>query len=210
MPASHSAEFFDQSREEVPAEVVKKAKFDIAQWPVFTNDAKIALEAIADTHYIRAPPIYDIPGQLVKPHMYFKRFRGALVVVHFNVTHYKWDTKNTFCMDLAHLHVLITPSPATPVTPRQKHAAVLGVDERYPIKQPNFKRARIDEEGNPSLVCILGTQANIYCSQRTKNDSDRSLFPKRRMFCNDRSLSSSSVARKVEKMCPRKIGRAHV
>jgi len=78
--------------------------------------------------------------------MYHKRFRGAFVVLHFTVTSYKWEKTNTFCMDLAHLRVLATPSPTTPVTPTQKHSKVRKADDRYPLKQPSLKKARIDEE----------------------------------------------------------------
>jgi len=115
-------------------------KFDIARWPVFTKDAKAALAEIAKTHYIRTPPIYDLPGQLVTPAMYFRRFRGATVVVKFTVCFYKWSSKNTFCADLAHLRVLVTPSPLTPVTPRYKRT--LDLDPEFPIYRPDFKKAK--------------------------------------------------------------------
>ena len=127
-------------------EDVEGAPFKITNWPVFLNDAKVALAAIAETHYIRTPPIHDRPGQLVWPHMYQKRFRGALVVLHFTVTSYKWEKTNTFCMDLTHLRVLATLSPTTPITPTQKHSKVCKTDNRYPFKQLNFKKAKIDEE----------------------------------------------------------------
>ena len=72
-------------------------KFDIAKWPVVTKDAKTALVEIAKTDFIRTPPIYDRPGQLATPGMYFRRFRGATVVVKFTVCFYKWSVdKNTF------------------------------------------------------------------------------------------------------------------
>lgn len=113
---------------------------------------------IAESHYIRTPPIFDRPGQLVLPPMYQRRTRGALVVLNFTVTCYKWEKVNTFCMDFRHLRVIATPSPTTPVTPTQKHSNIRGVDELYPgphIKQPDFKRARIEEEGIPSLPSFV-------------------------------------------------------
>ena len=54
-----------------------------------------------------------------------RRFRGATAIVDFGVTHYQWETLK-FCIELAHLRVLVTPSPLTPVTPHFKRSMILG------------------------------------------------------------------------------------
>ena len=128
-----------QHRDEAPPEILEKVKFNIAKWPVNTDEAKAALADIMETHFIRTPPIYDIPGQLVKPIMYPRRFRGAIAVIKFAFSFYKWGDKNTFCADLVHLRILVTPSPLSPVTPRYKRAHVVDYDPEFPIFQPDLK-----------------------------------------------------------------------
>jgi len=94
-------------------------------------------------HYIITPPVYDHPGQLIHPLDYARRFRGATAIVEFGITHFQWANKNTF--ELAYLRVLVTPSPRTPVTPRFKRSMVLRHDQKFVITQPDFKRAKLDD-----------------------------------------------------------------
>lgn len=143
-----------QRRHEVPTEVFEDAKFDIAKWPVFTSDAKAELADMVGSHYIRTPPVYDIPGQLIKPDMYFKRLRGVVVAMNFTFTFYKWGKKNTFCADLSHLRVLVTPSPLSPVTPKYKRNAVVAFDQVFGISQPDFKKAKKNAGDAPPLPGI--------------------------------------------------------
>ena len=147
---------FVQRRDEVATEVTENAKFHISKWPVNTKDAKDALAAMVDTHYICTPPIYDVSGELVHPRTYIKRFRGAIAVVKFTVTSYKWDDKNVFCIDLAHLRVLVNPSPGTPTTPRYKRKPVLDRDTEFVFDQPDFKKAKTlrHTDGTPVVVCV--------------------------------------------------------
>ena len=133
-------------------------KFQIANWPVHTPDAKAALAEIASTHFIRTPPIYDLNAQLVGPRLYMRRFRGAVVLLNFTFSCYKWPKKKTvFCADLAHLRVITTPSPLTPVTPRYKHT--VDFDPEYPLYPLNLhvaKKAKLDthEEGRSELLFL--------------------------------------------------------
>jgi hypothetical protein len=94
--------------------------------------------------------------------MYSKRFRGATVVIKFAFSCYKWGEKNTFCADsnLSHLRVLITPSPLSPVIPCYKRAMVLDFDSELPVYQPDFKKAKAqdDAEGIPALDRLKGLQ----------------------------------------------------
>ena len=108
------------------------------------------------------PPVYDHPGQLIQSRDYARCFRGATVIVNFGITYFSWENKNTFCAELAHLCVLVTPSPYTPVTLRLLKRMVLDHDRRYPITQPNFKKARLDEEGILALALLcIKIQTNI-------------------------------------------------
>ena len=131
------------------SEELAKVHFNISEWPVITPTARQALAEIVDTHYIVTPRVYDLPGQLIRPLDYARRFRGATVIAKFTFTYYQWGDKNTFCADLAHLRVLVTPSPFTPVTPRYKRSMVLDYDTEFSITQPDFKKAKHDnDEGN--------------------------------------------------------------
>jgi len=126
----------------------------MTQWPVFTPEAKAAIADIAETHFIRTPPVYDIPGQLIIPNLYAKRLRGATVSIKFTFAHYGWSKSNVFCADLAHLRVLVTPSPLTPVTPRYKRT--LDLDPEFPVYKLDLKKAKSTpiEEGTPTPVCL--------------------------------------------------------
>jgi hypothetical protein len=131
--------------------------FDVKQWPVITRAARQALDEIVDTHYIVAPPVYDHPGQLIRPRDYARRFRGSIAIVKFHLTRYKLPKQNVVCLDLAHLRVLVTPSPLTPVTPRFKRTMVLDLDLKFSITQPDFKKAKLEThtEGIHSPSSIL-------------------------------------------------------
>ena len=143
-------------------EEVESALFKIEEWPVITPSAKNALAAIVDSHFILTPPVYDHPGQLIRPRDYVRHFRGATVVVNFGIMYFSWENRNMFCAELAHLCVLVTPSPYMPVTPHLLKRMVLDHDRRYPITQPNFKKARLDEEGILALAFLrIEIQTNL-------------------------------------------------
>jgi hypothetical protein len=132
--------------------------FDITKWPVFTPDARRAIKDIFDTHYILPPPIYDHPGQLVEPLDYPRRFRGCIALVQFNISCFKlpWTDKNTICADLTHLRILVTPNPATPVTPRHKRSRVLRYDPLFTLTgQPDFKKAKLEAEKEGSQLLSI-------------------------------------------------------
>lgn len=143
-------------------EQVESVQFDIREWPVNTPAAREALAEIIDSHYIITPRIYDFPGQLIRPRDYARRFRGATVVIKFSFTCYKWNNKNTFCADLAHMRVLVTPSPLTPVTPRYKRAMVLEYDPEFTITQPNFKKAKLDSQTEGILAFERLTETECF------------------------------------------------
>ena len=106
------------------------------------------------------PRIYDFPGQLIRPRDYARRFRGATVIVKFIFTHYGWNNRNTFCADLTHMRVLVTPSPLTPVTPRYKRSMVLEYDPEFTITQPDFKKAKLQKE-NEGILSIVNHNTGI-------------------------------------------------
>lgn len=56
-----------QRQDEATPEDVDDAIFKINDWEVVTPAAKRALTEIAESHYILTPPVYDFPGQLIRP-----------------------------------------------------------------------------------------------------------------------------------------------
>ena len=62
-----------------------------------------------------------------------------------------------FCADLAHMRVLITPSPLTPVTPGYKRVAVLEYHPEFTITQPDFKKAKLESQPEGNLFPITST-----------------------------------------------------
>ena len=106
-------------------------------------------------YYVNAPLVYDHPGQLVHPDDYSKRFKGAIAIVKFNITRFTWAEKNVICADLAHLRVLITPTPSTPVTPRYPRKRVLRHDPEFTITQPKLKKRKLDSHSEEGISALL-------------------------------------------------------
>lgn len=70
-------------------------------------------------------PAYDMHGHLIEPNFYQRRLEGALVEVHFTLTHWSIGKKGTaggtdiYTGDIEYIRVLAPPKP-TLVTPRRR------------------------------------------------------------------------------------------
>ena len=106
------------------SEELAKVHFNISEWPVITPTACQALAEIVDTHYIVTPCVYDLPGQLIHPLDYARRFRGTTVIAKFTFTYYQWGDKK---------HILCRSCPSTcfsdPVPLHTSHTPLQEIDD---------------------------------------------------------------------------------
>lgn len=72
-----------------------------------------------------------------------------MVGVTFSITCFKWGNTNTICADLAHMRIVVTPSPLTPVTPRYKR--VVDFDTEYPLHKLVLKKAKGEDKDEGRL-----------------------------------------------------------
>ena len=79
-----------------------------ASWPV-NRAAEAERDRLVQTHYAHPLPAFDITGKLMPPTQYVD-LSGATVLVGFSVTHFTFTGKNTVCLDITYLRVLIPGS----------------------------------------------------------------------------------------------------
>ncbi|KAF8076842.1 hypothetical protein FPV67DRAFT_1445399 [Lyophyllum atratum] len=98
----------------------------IENWPAVYDAAKEALASMVDTHNVIPLPAYDMHGALLWPIHYRAYLEGALVQVHFNLTHWSIGAKDsnpavdTYVADISNIRVLTPPVAKGPVTPRKR------------------------------------------------------------------------------------------
>lgn len=112
------------------------------------------------THRVVPLPAYDMHGELIEPKSYVTRLVGALVQVHFTMSHIPIATTRTdrFMADIVSVRVL-APPPPKPVTPRKVVAAG---KRRYqdpftPDITPR-KKGKVDEPDSPSTSAQANKQ----------------------------------------------------
>jgi hypothetical protein len=102
-----------------------KNVFKIENWPAQSEAAQTELQAMVDSHQINPIPAYDMHGHLIHPMFYRNRLLGAVVELHFELTHWSMKGKNdepgcdTYTADVVAIRVLVPPKP-TLVTPRKR------------------------------------------------------------------------------------------
>jgi hypothetical protein len=101
--------------------------FSMAGWLVESSHAKEALEAIKKTHRVNYLEAFDASSNLIHPLKYRQNLQGALVQVHFRLTHWAFAERmgvaatDTFVSDIVSMQVLAPPSiPKPPSTPKRK------------------------------------------------------------------------------------------
>jgi hypothetical protein len=78
------------------------------------------------THHVNYIEAYDMHGRLIHPNDYRKHLQGAVVQMHFTLTHWSIGAKSTgsacdtFVADIFSVRVLIPPQAYGPVTPRKR------------------------------------------------------------------------------------------
>ena len=117
----------------------------IDNWPVQSEAAIEALKDMKGRYHVVPIPAYDMHGELIHPSFYRRRLEGALVAVHFTLTH--WAIKSgtvgsdVYTSDIVNIRVLAPPKPNL-VTLR-KCGKVPAFDPMSPV--PAEKRRRLYE-----------------------------------------------------------------
>jgi hypothetical protein len=99
----------------------------IAGWPVHYDEAQEALNDMADTHRVNYIEAYGTDGALILPSMYRKRLQGALVRIHFTLSHWyihaKVPTKpanDAFAANISLIRVLVPPAITPMSSPKKR------------------------------------------------------------------------------------------
>ncbi|KAI5988492.1 hypothetical protein F5J12DRAFT_898182 [Pisolithus orientalis] len=109
--------------------------FSIENWPTFSDAARGGLDSIRQMHWVIPIPAYDLEGKLIDPCFYHCYLEGAVVELHFNLSH--WSIlrqgipgKDVYTADIVMMHVLVPPhASATPCTPlKRKVSAYIHLD----------------------------------------------------------------------------------
>ena len=91
--------------------------FPTANWPVAQEAAKQVLKTIVDMHHMVPIPAYDMQGHLIAFFQYCSCLAGAVVELHFELSHLSIGGKetepsfDTYIADVAQIWVLIPPKP---------------------------------------------------------------------------------------------------
>lgn len=113
----------------------------IENWPVTTDAAREELLTMLQTHSVNPVPAYDMHGYLIDPLSYRNRLAGAIVELHFELSH--WSMKgrageascDTYAADIVVIRVLVPPRP-TLVTPRKRKV----FDKLDPFASPSPRK----------------------------------------------------------------------
>ena len=99
------------------------------------------ISTMLTTHVVNPIPAYDMHGYLIPPNMYHNHLAGAIVELHFELTHWSMKGRNgeascdTYAADIIAIHVLILPKP-TLVTPRKRKV----FDKLDPFASPSPRK----------------------------------------------------------------------
>ena len=102
-------------------------EYTISGWPAYYPQAEEELKAMVKSHHVNYLEAYDMHGRLIEPRSYRKYLQGALVQIHFTLTHWSISGRppkpscDTFAADIYSIRVLVPPvSYGQPVTPRKR------------------------------------------------------------------------------------------
>ena len=112
---------------DVPLAAALPFEYTIAGWLVDSEVSKAALEGIKKTHRVNYLEAYDVKSDLIHPLRYRQCLQGAVIQVHFQMTHWAFPARNgvaacdTFVADIVSMRVLVPLSiPKAPSTPKRK------------------------------------------------------------------------------------------
>ncbi|KAI5997162.1 hypothetical protein EDD15DRAFT_2364660 [Pisolithus albus] len=108
-----------------------EAGIKMQDWPLTKEKNRAELLALSSTHRILPLPAYDVAGNLIRPAAYRRCLQGAVVEVHFTLTH--WGIakakRDVYGGEIQLMHVLVPPPTPTSPSKKRKLAQHLEPDE---------------------------------------------------------------------------------
>ncbi|KAM6496782.1 hypothetical protein JOM56_007255 [Amanita muscaria] len=86
------------------------SRFTMAEWPADNPEAQEDLDNIRHTHRVNFLPAYNVQGDLIEPQDYRKTLQGALVQIHFTLSHWFIAHKDTYTANICNMRVLAPPT----------------------------------------------------------------------------------------------------
>ncbi|KAI6143858.1 hypothetical protein EDD17DRAFT_1658667 [Pisolithus thermaeus] len=83
--------------------------FSLETWPLTKESNHAELLSLKSMHHLLPVPTYDLNNDLIHPSTYWHSLQGALVEIHFTLSH--WG--------IAAIHLLMPPVPLSPVKKRR-------------------------------------------------------------------------------------------
>ena len=99
------------------------------------------LLTVLNMHIVNPIPAYDMHGYLIPPNLYRSHLAGAVVELHFELTHWLMKGRNgevscdTYAADIVVIRVLVLPKPML-VTPRKRKV----FDKLDPFASPSPRK----------------------------------------------------------------------
>ncbi|KAF8546827.1 hypothetical protein OG21DRAFT_1490782 [Imleria badia] len=93
----------------VDTEEPDDASVPLDKWPVHNDIATLELERMKGSYCAVPIPAYNIANHLIHPATYRRELQGALVEIHFTLSHCAFKNKDTFTADVHTLQVLRAP-----------------------------------------------------------------------------------------------------
>ena len=81
----------------------------LEQWPVENDVAALELEKMRLIYRAIPVPAYNLQNCLISPACYQQELQGALVEIHFTLSHCAFKNKDTLTADIHTLRVLHVP-----------------------------------------------------------------------------------------------------
>ena len=93
--------------------------YTIQNWPCTNDAAQEALELLKDTHRVIPIPAYEVEGGLMYPQYYRRQLQGALVEIHFTLSHWsiaakpdqRHENTDMYLVEVYSIRVLRPPLP---------------------------------------------------------------------------------------------------
>ncbi|KIK25546.1 hypothetical protein PISMIDRAFT_9547 [Pisolithus microcarpus 441] len=111
--------------------------FSLEMWPLTKERNRPELLALKSTHRVLPVPAYDLAGNLIHPTAYRRFLQGALVEIHFTLSH--WGIagvrRDVYSGEIQFIHLLDAPIPASCAGRKRRIPLHLNADSTPSKKQ---------------------------------------------------------------------------
>lgn len=110
--------------------------FSFELWPLTKERTRAELLGLKASHRILPLPAYDLAGDLIRPSAYRRSLQGAIVEVHFTLSHWgiAGAKRDVYGGVIQLIRVLVPPTPTSVTTRKRKLALHIDDDNSPPTK----------------------------------------------------------------------------